>query len=937
MNSAQKVLVIGDDTRSFLATVRSLGRNGLEVHAAPFDFNAPALKSRYISATHWLPYYIGNGQDWLNAFSLLIAQQKFSLVIPCDERAIIPLVLHREQLKDEVLLAIPDSGCLEAFFNKAQTREIASRLGIPISPGRIITPNDTATDLINEAGTPIAIKPTSSYSPESLYTRNKVIIAENRGDLETALEATRSNPHLFEAFFCGTGIGVSVLAHRGQVLQAFQHRRVHEIQGASHYRVSEKTSPPMLKAVESLMQATGYTGIAMVEFRLNDKTGEWILLEVNARPWGSLPLSVALGLDFPYWWHNLLVSGVEMTRRSYPAGIYGRNLLPDIRYLLSSAKAMRGNPGRIALFALKSLAEYCRIFTGREVQDVLQFKDPLPGITEILRAIGDKARAVQRFGVISSLLRRVERRRLRNAVRSDKRQHSIIFLCQGNVCRSPFASALLKRSVQTDPKISISSYGNLPRSEVSSPLNAIKAASDLGIDLSGHKSKALSRGAAERASVIVVFDETNKRWFRERFPTLKTPVVLLGSFLPKLSADRTISDPDGRDLTYFKATYKTIADGIDELSRELSPKITLSKAPRKFTFSLEPVPELEVLESMWKRMDQTGNHSFFLTWAWIGTWLRYQPSLSRVMLLRALDSEQTIGLALITFRQSTIRGLFPIKQAILNASGEPALDCITIEHNGFATRLSEDELWLALVDWFESGSSTVDELVLSGIRTNISISGKQNSIMLERREAGFRTPLGAIRSFEDVATILSRNGRQQLRRSIRKYQRQGPLRIDEAGDTDSALSFFEQMKILHVRSWTRRAQRHAFSNSFFEIFHRALIKDNWAAGGIDLLRISAGPKVLGYLYNFRRNGIVFSYQSGFDDSEPKSRPGYICHALAIAHYGKNGMSYYDFLAETNRLKQSFGIEKYELRWQRLRKLTVGFRMEAYARRFFGRD
>ena len=37
MNAPDKVLVIGDDMRSFLATVRSLGRQGLEVHVAPYD------------------------------------------------------------------------------------------------------------------------------------------------------------------------------------------------------------------------------------------------------------------------------------------------------------------------------------------------------------------------------------------------------------------------------------------------------------------------------------------------------------------------------------------------------------------------------------------------------------------------------------------------------------------------------------------------------------------------------------------------------------------------------------------------------------------------------------------------------------------------------------------------------------------------------------
>ena len=51
MASPRKALVIGEDTRSFLATVRSLGRGGIEVHAAPFTFQSPALRSRYISKT----------------------------------------------------------------------------------------------------------------------------------------------------------------------------------------------------------------------------------------------------------------------------------------------------------------------------------------------------------------------------------------------------------------------------------------------------------------------------------------------------------------------------------------------------------------------------------------------------------------------------------------------------------------------------------------------------------------------------------------------------------------------------------------------------------------------------------------------------------------------------------------------------------------------
>jgi ActR/RegA family two-component response regulator len=62
-----KVLVLGDDTRSFLAIVRSLGRRGLVVHAAPANFTSVALRSRYIEKTHDLPALSGSGAAWVSS------------------------------------------------------------------------------------------------------------------------------------------------------------------------------------------------------------------------------------------------------------------------------------------------------------------------------------------------------------------------------------------------------------------------------------------------------------------------------------------------------------------------------------------------------------------------------------------------------------------------------------------------------------------------------------------------------------------------------------------------------------------------------------------------------------------------------------------------------------------------------------------------------
>jgi CelD/BcsL family acetyltransferase involved in cellulose biosynthesis len=146
------------------------------------------------------------------------------------------------------------------------------------------------------------------------------------------------------------------------------------------------------------------------------------------------------------------------------------------------------------------------------------------------------------------------------------------------------------------------------------------------------------------------------------------------------------------------------------------------------------------------------------------------------------------------------------------------------------------------------------------------------------------------------------------------------------------LDFFSQLKDLHRSSWQRRNILDAFDNPHFEPFCRELMEADGAAKNVDLLRLTAGPKLLGVLLNFRRCGVVYSYQSGLDDTDPDLRPGYVAHAMAIQHYAGNGQQVYDFLAGQNRLKQSMSNESYPLFWQSLQRPNYAFRFNRLARR-----
>jgi protein-tyrosine-phosphatase/predicted ATP-grasp superfamily ATP-dependent carboligase len=570
-DSAQNVLVLGDDTRAFLATVRSLGRRGIKVHAAPANFRSPALASRYIAAIHELPPWMGDGVEWLSRMQTILRRTPFDLVIPCDETTLLPLQHHREQLASLARLAIPDDRAITILFDKHETRELAQRASVPTASGRLLERGDTSETVIAELGLPVVVKPRWSYSLHRLASRGKVQVAYDRTRLEQLLNGSAPNETVVEQFFPGQGVGISLLASRGRVLQAFEHHRVREIAGASFYRVSAPLTLEMMSACEAIVAAVPYTGLAMFEFKRNAQ-GKWVLLEINARPWGSMPLPLALGIDFPYRWYRLLTANEETPSVSYRIGVYGRNLFPDLMASKAEAELRQLGPAAMAKLFMQRGAELLRPLAGREVHDVLVRDDPGPALSE-LRPISSAARErVSRLlpGAVARRRRRARQQLARVLARPQKKA-LVLFVCQGNICRSPFAEALLRVYLGKGPIITRSA-GLMPRPGRSTPDLGLRAAAAHSVDLSAHRSVWLTSELAEAASLLIVFDEINRKTILDRYPRLQTPVVSLGELLGL----RNIVDPIDGDLAQFERVYGQIAEAIGVLARLLAGRNRLN-------------------------------------------------------------------------------------------------------------------------------------------------------------------------------------------------------------------------------------------------------------------------------------------------------------------------------------------------------------------------
>ncbi len=321
------------------------------------------------------------------------------------------------------------------------------------------------------------------------------------------------------------------------------------------------------------------------------------------------------------------------------------------------------------------------------------------------------------------------------------------------------------------------------------------------------------------------------------------------------------------------------------------------------TIDLAPVRDLAPLGDTWDMLEQRADASFFQSRTW--TFCLAAERFDDPVLLSATNMDGIV-LALGLFNRHAGR-------LLLGESGGPDRDSVFIEHNGL------------LIDR-AAPPGLVDECLRALARHHVVLSGVDDTLLARLRALPGATRLRASRVAPciDYASLppgpfvdtLSPNTRYQIRRSDRSYARRGALTIVRAASEAEAHRFLDALAALHQRYWEGRGRPGAFAVPHFGQFHHALIKLGWAAGTVDLLRITAGNAVVGYLHNFVHRGEVSAYQSGFDyaDAAPHEKPGLTAHRLAIDFYRQEGMRRYDFLAGDDRYKTSLATDSRTLHW-----------------------
>lgn len=341
------------------------------------------------------------------------------------------------------------------------------------------------------------------------------------------------------------------------------------------------------------------------------------------------------------------------------------------------------------------------------------------------------------------------------------------------------------------------------------------------------------------------------------------------------------------------------------------------------------------IEAQWCDLMQEMDCSYFQSWAWVENWLSLIALELHPVVTRVWSENKLVGLGLFVSKDIKRRLIFRARATYLNEYPFDGKNMI-MECNGLlVAKGHEQDVYTAMVEYLLEAMPDHDEFCFGGMSENAAgliinqtLNNKASCMIAE--ESVYRyVDLSDFESGVDgYLTCLSRNRRGQIRRSMRLYDETGDLQIEQAKDVEQALDYFVRLKQLHTNYWQSKDKSGSFANQLWEKFHRRLIVNRFAAGEVQLLKISNHLGDIAFIYNLVLNKHVYVVQTGFAQSEDsRLMPGYVAHSMAIAFNHSKKMCVYDLMHGEALYKSILCNRSTKLQWLVVQRKCLKFAVE----------
>jgi protein-tyrosine phosphatase len=154
---------------------------------------------------------------------------------------------------------------------------------------------------------------------------------------------------------------------------------------------------------------------------------------------------------------------------------------------------------------------------------------------------------------------------------------NFLFVCFGNIMRSPMAAALLEQhAARRGVTVSIRSAGTHARTGRRAEPRAVAAAVTHGVSLSEHAATHVAEEQMKWADVVFAMDFRNETELVHRFPWAEDKIALLGAFALAGHVDACIPDPYSEDGAALDHCYARLVVAVDQVTEQLVGRADLA-------------------------------------------------------------------------------------------------------------------------------------------------------------------------------------------------------------------------------------------------------------------------------------------------------------------------------------------------------------------------
>ena len=393
-----------------IGIARNLHDRGVHVYGLSWDTNAPGVRSRFFKGIYPVPNCRDEPQALCERLiELRRRHNQAPVIFPTRDFDVIFLHDHRQELSS--LYRLPQNSAVEFLLDKLTLFRIAQDHDIAVPVTVVCSSIEEIDAQAQWLRFPQVVKPRIAAqwrrkgAWEAVGSR-KAFLVESAEELRAEyLQISSISPEIMlQQYVDGADSDVAVcccfINAKQEMAAYFTARKLRQNPPlfGTGCAVETVNVPQIVPLAKRLLQASGYCGIAEVEFKRDSRAGKWFLIEVNPRHWDQHEIGTHIGVNLSWIAYQDMIGRPCSPQVPLKTAAQFRWIAETEALMLALRNAyqqlqhdslLSGSLKRwlaVRIRAVKTFfLEIAFLLKGRTVFAILHRRDPLPGILLFLR------------------------------------------------------------------------------------------------------------------------------------------------------------------------------------------------------------------------------------------------------------------------------------------------------------------------------------------------------------------------------------------------------------------------------------------------------------------------------------------------------------------------------------------------------------------------